>query len=103
MITHCKLCDAQFRPKANWCSKCKYSVVLSTTVGSEEDGAIAVESEMITSGNMHFIFYPTFKEANVVNTEEDEWKLIHRLDLEELTPELAKYWQNRLKNFLIFQ
>ena len=100
MISHCKLCDKAIPvPQFGvswWCSQCqKYQVIYL------DNGF--VESEMIRVDNYHLVFFPTYKEANVVESNEGGKKIINSFTMNELTHELAVQWVNKLKTYVLFQ
>jgi hypothetical protein len=100
MIKNCKLCEKEIPvPKYGvtyWCSHCQqYQVIW------HDNGYI--ESEVLTSGNYHLIFFPSYQEANVVEKNDNSKKIINTFALNELTHELAVQWVNKLKTYVLFQ
>jgi hypothetical protein len=100
MINKCKVCEKAIPvPKygeSYWCIECqKYQIVCL------DNGY--VESEMLRVDNYHLIFFPTYKEANVVETNDSGKKIVNTFPLNELTHELAVQWVNKLKTYVLFQ
>ena|SRR5277367_737648 len=102
MIINCKICGKDLPPFKNGfiarfaaCECQKYQVVCL------ENGYI--ESETIKIDNYHLIFLPAYKEANVVESNDGDKKIINTFALDELTHELAVQWVNKLKTYVLFQ
>jgi hypothetical protein len=105
MMKHtCKFCEKEFsvssiyvasRRGSHWCSHCKkYSIVFSS------DGY--TESETLTIGNYHLVFFPAYHEANVVENNDDR-RIVKTFPLDELTHESATHWLDKLKKYVLFQ
>jgi len=101
-FTRCKLCDKDFITELQQCQYCnKYSIRINWFGKQQEE--YEIESETISSGNFYLVFFPAFKEANVVSRDNKENKQMRRIEMEELTPEVAAYWVDRLKKYVLFQ
>lgn len=83
--------------RSNWtCGKCKqYSVVCL------ENGSI--ETETLRSGNFYIIFFPAYKSASIVSTEDTDKKILKSFEMEEFTAKDAEYWIKKLKTYVLFQ
>lgn len=80
-----------------WCIHCQlYSVV----VDKEHH---TVESETIRVGNYYLNFFNAYKEASVVESDDNGHRLIHNFQCPELTHELAVHWAEKLKKYVVFQ
>jgi hypothetical protein len=99
-INNCKFCKIEIPiPKLGtdyWCIHCqKYSLICL------ESGTVEVET--LREGNYHLCFFPTYKEANVVETGDEGRKIMKTFELEELTHDEAVHWVEKLKTYSIFQ
>jgi hypothetical protein len=99
MIRKCKICEINIPvPKYGlswWCAECnRYQIICL-------DNGI-VESELITIDNYNLVFFPAYKEANVVEAT-DGHKIVRTFPMDELTHELANQWIGKLKTYVIFQ
>ena len=101
MIKNCKVCQKAIPvPQYGtlyWCIDCQqYHVCYSNGL---------VESETIKSDNYHLVFFPSDKEANVVEDKGSGQpaKIIKTMPMEELTHELAVHWIQKLKIYTVFQ
>ena len=100
MIDACKFCENKIPvPDLGtdwWCPKCQqYSIVCL-------DNGI-VESEAIRSGNFYLTYFPAYKTASIVSTEEADKKIFKSFEMNELTHEQAMQWVKKLKTYVIFQ
>ena len=98
MINICKFCEHKI-PTAEladdwWCPKCqKYSIRYLDN---------GVESEVLRAGNFYIIFFPTYKTASIVSTD-DDMKIFRSFEMDKLTQGQALYWDNKLKTYVLFQ
>ena len=104
MIKSCKLCSEKIpTPKLGeswWCPNCqKYSFVCY------ENGVI--ESEVIRASNYYLVFLPIYKTASIVEVGNIKnmrgERVLRTCDMDELTHELAVYWSDKLKTYVLFQ
>ena len=102
MIDACKFCGKSIpKPELGedyWCIHCRhYSIVM------DYDSPGIVESESLRVGNYYLHFFPTYKEATVVETRDEQHRIIHKLTMDELTQERAEHWVKKLKTYVLFQ
>lgn len=100
MIDACKFCEFKIpTPELGddwWCPKCQqYSVACY-------DNGI-VESETLRKGNFYVIFFPVYKTASIVSTNDEDKKVMKSFEMNELTHEQAVQWVNKLKTYVLFQ
>jgi hypothetical protein len=62
-----------------------------------------VESEILTVNNYLLVFLAAYNEANVVEKNGDNKKIIHSFPLNELTQEAAAQWVKKLRTYVLFQ
>jgi hypothetical protein len=62
-----------------------------------------VESEILTVNNYLLVFLAIYNEANVVEKNGDNKKIIHSFPLNELTHEAAAQWIKKLRTYVLFQ
>ena len=70
------------------------------------DGNGDIESECVRSSNFMLIFFPAYKVAWITNRDninDKSWKEMGEVKMDELTPELAVKWANKLKTYAVFQ
>lgn len=93
---NCKLCDKEILTASFGCKHCNnYSFNLS-------DDFVTVESETVMSGNFYFIYLPQYKQGHVINKTDENNVVLNKVELNELTPDLAKYWYSKIKKYVIF-
>ncbi len=103
MIENCKFCEEKviisdmYTFRDDWyCDKCKiYSFIFLPN--------LIVESETLRSGNFYLVYFPQYKTASIVSTENGNKKVISSFDMNELTHEQSIQWVNKLKTYSIFQ
>jgi hypothetical protein len=99
MIEACKFCNNKIPiPELGedwWCPKCQYYSVVWM------DNYI-VESETLRSGNFYLNFFPAYKTASIVSTNDDDKKVLKSFEMNELTHEQAVQWVNKLKTYVVF-
>ncbi|NJO18702.1 MAG: hypothetical protein HC877_24140 [Thioploca sp.] len=81
------------------CDKCKQYSVVCLPNG-------VVETETLRSGNFYIIFFPAYKSASIVSTEDTEdtdKKILKSFEMEEFTAKDAEYWIKKLKTYVLFQ
>lgn len=81
------------------CDRCgKYMVVY------DADGF--VQSENVITANFLLTFFPQYKKACVVKRDSlgnVNFDVMRDMEMDELTPELAVKWANKLKTYVVLQ
>jgi hypothetical protein len=81
------------------CRFCHKYVVVYDAYGN-------IETEYVSSANFILTFLPPYKVAWITKLNDLDnklWKEIDEVKIDELTPELAVKWANKLKTYSVFQ
>ena len=68
-----------------------------------DDKKLKVDSETIEVNNFYLHYSPKTKGGIVWKIIDGKRRAIHRFEIKELTPELAKQWVDKLRKYVIFQ
>ncbi len=79
------------------CSRCSQYTLLFN------DNKLDVDSEKIKVNNFYLHFSPTKKAGIIWQVVDGKERPIRRVKLEELTPEIAMQWVDKLRKYVIFQ
>jgi hypothetical protein len=106
-ISNCKVCKVAMpeltfttsmfpRPNGSACDACKIYSYLTN-----RDGYI--ETETLKVGNYYFIYFANYKSASVVEKNENTHRALSKIELTELTADIANEWVKKLKTYVLFQ
>lgn len=100
-MINCKVCNKEYDNDFGHQTLCPICLKYNNKSCSFSN---EIESESLIEKNYYLIFFPSYKEANVVETiEGNKPRIIKTFPLEELNHELAIQWIKKLETYALFQ